>query len=160
MTDTFPINDTVGAWVPHGRFVVRGAAGGPLGGLTFAAKDLYDVAGRVTGAGNPSWLATHAPASRTSPVTIAACTPLPTTSPMTRNNSPSGPAITSCSTGRPRAGGAGSAPTVNRGSASPPARPPRPVAFELSTAGATLTGAWNGDGAPAVLAALTALPAR
>lgn len=68
MTDIFPINDTVGAWAPHGRFVVRGAAGGPLGGLTFAAKDLYDVAGRVTGAGNPSWLATHAPATRTSPV--------------------------------------------------------------------------------------------
>ena len=30
----FPIDDTVGAWVPHGRFVVNGAAGGPLAGLS------------------------------------------------------------------------------------------------------------------------------
>ncbi len=55
----FPINDTVGAWVPHGKFTVAGQAGGPLSGLTFAAKDLFDVAGHPTGAGNPSWLATH-----------------------------------------------------------------------------------------------------
>lgn len=55
----FPINDTVGAWVPHGKFTVAGQAGGPLSGLSFAAKDLFDVAGHPTGAGNPSWLATH-----------------------------------------------------------------------------------------------------
>ncbi len=53
-----------GAWVPHGRFVVEGAPSGPLAGLTFAAKDLFDVAGHVTGAGNPTWLATHAPATQ------------------------------------------------------------------------------------------------
>jgi amidase len=56
---TFPIDDTVGAWVPHGRFVIDGAAQGPLRGLRFAVKDLYDVAGHPTGAGNPTWLATH-----------------------------------------------------------------------------------------------------
>jgi amidase len=55
----FPITDTVGAWVPHGQFTVSGQADGPLAGLTFAAKDLFDVAGHPTGAGNPSWLATH-----------------------------------------------------------------------------------------------------
>ena len=33
-------------------------------GLTFAAKDLFDVAGYVTGSGNPDWERTHAPARR------------------------------------------------------------------------------------------------
>ncbi|MDQ8023257.1 MAG: amidase [Moraxellaceae bacterium] len=57
---TFPIDDTVNAWVPHGRFVIDGAPGGPLAGLRFAVKDVFDVAGHPTGAGNPTWLATHA----------------------------------------------------------------------------------------------------
>ena len=35
---------------------------GPLSGLTFASKDIFDVAGHVTGGGNPAWKATHAPA--------------------------------------------------------------------------------------------------
>ena len=51
-----------GAFVPHGRIRVEGAADGPLRGLTFAAKDLFDVAGHGTSAGNPDWLATHRPA--------------------------------------------------------------------------------------------------
>jgi amidase len=42
-----------------------GTADGPLAGLTFAAKDIYDVAGYVTGGGNPDWKATHAAAART-----------------------------------------------------------------------------------------------
>jgi amidase len=67
----FDIDDTVGAWVPHGRFVVRGADTGPLAGLHFAAKDLFDVAGHVTGAGNPTWLATHEPAATTNPIVLA-----------------------------------------------------------------------------------------
>ena len=57
-----------GAWVPHGRFVVAGAAEGELRGLRFAAKDVFDVAGHPTGAGNPAWLATHAPAQKTNPL--------------------------------------------------------------------------------------------
>lgn len=66
----FPIQDTVGAWVPHGKFTVAGQAGGPLSSLTFAAKDLFDVAGQPTGAGNPSWLATHpVPAQHSAVVT-------------------------------------------------------------------------------------------
>ena len=35
---------------------------GPLAGLTFASKDIFDVAGKVTGGGNPAWRATHGPA--------------------------------------------------------------------------------------------------
>lgn len=56
---SFAIDDEVGAWVPHGRFVIEGRPGGALAGLRFAAKDLFDVAGHPTGAGNPRWLATH-----------------------------------------------------------------------------------------------------
>jgi amidase len=56
------------AWVPHGRFVIAGVAEGKLRGLRFAAKDVFDVAGHATGAGNPTWLATHAPAQKTSPL--------------------------------------------------------------------------------------------
>ena len=31
------LTDTVGAWVPHGRFLRPGQASGPLSGLRFAA---------------------------------------------------------------------------------------------------------------------------
>ena len=34
---------------------IPGAPSGPLTGLTFAAKDLFDVAGHPTGGGNPDW---------------------------------------------------------------------------------------------------------
>jgi amidase len=53
------VPDIARAFVPHGHFRIEGAARGPLAGLTFVAKDLYDVAGHSTGAGNPTWLATH-----------------------------------------------------------------------------------------------------
>lgn len=43
---------------------IAGAGIGSLAGLTFAAKDLLDVAGHVTGGGNPDWARTHAPATR------------------------------------------------------------------------------------------------
>lgn len=39
-----------------------GAEAGPLSGLSFAVKDVIDVAGTITGAGNPAWAASHAPA--------------------------------------------------------------------------------------------------
>ena len=44
---------------------VPGAPDGPLSGLTFAAKDIFDVAGHVTGGGNPDWQRTHGTAERT-----------------------------------------------------------------------------------------------
>lgn len=43
----------------HGHIFRAGRPGGPLSGLQFALKDLFDVAGVPTGAGNPDWLATH-----------------------------------------------------------------------------------------------------
>jgi amidase len=56
------MQDTLGAFIP-GATVQRAPRGsGPLSGLTFAAKDLFDVAGFVTGCGNPDWAATHEPA--------------------------------------------------------------------------------------------------
>lgn len=48
-------DDRVGAFVPGPRVRIEGKAGGPLSGLSFAAKDLFDVAGQVTGGGNPDW---------------------------------------------------------------------------------------------------------
>src|SRR3954454_24623082 len=56
-------SDDIGAFVPGQRFRIEGRAGGPLSGLTFAAKDLIDVAGHPTGGGNPDW-------ARTNPVPI------------------------------------------------------------------------------------------
>ena len=50
---------------------VTGAAVGPLSGLTFAAKDIFDVAGHVTGGGNPDWQRTHGPAEQTAPTVQA-----------------------------------------------------------------------------------------
>lgn len=41
---------------------------GCLSGFRFVFKDLFDVAGYVTGAGNPQWLVTHEPAQATSPL--------------------------------------------------------------------------------------------
>jgi amidase len=41
------------------RFVIEPTAGGPLSGTPFAVKDIFDVAGRPTGCGNPTWRATH-----------------------------------------------------------------------------------------------------
>ena len=40
---------------------------GALSGLTFAAKDIIDVEGHITGCGNPDWLRTHEKALRTAP---------------------------------------------------------------------------------------------
>jgi len=47
--------DDIGAFVPGPRVRLDGRAGGPLAGLTFAAKDLFDVAGVPTGGGNHDW---------------------------------------------------------------------------------------------------------
>ena len=55
---------STGAFCPHGDFEIEGAPSGPLHGLTFAVKDIFDIAGRVTGCGNPDWLASHPPATR------------------------------------------------------------------------------------------------
>ncbi|WJG07591.1 amidase [Aliiglaciecola sp. LCG003] len=38
-----------------------------LSGMTVAIKDLFDIKGLVTGAGNPAWQATHLPSNSTAP---------------------------------------------------------------------------------------------
>ena len=49
------------------KLSVVGSPSGPLAGTTFVAKDLYDVRGYPTGAGNPDWERTHEPAAATAP---------------------------------------------------------------------------------------------
>jgi amidase len=49
------MTDTINAFVPGPRIKIDGAPTGPLAGLTFAAKDLFDVAGHPTGGGNHDW---------------------------------------------------------------------------------------------------------
>src|SRR5438270_7030309 len=49
------MSDDIGAFVSGPRVRIEGRAGGPLSGLTFAAKDLFDVAGVPTGGGNHDW---------------------------------------------------------------------------------------------------------
>jgi amidase len=57
------VQDTLGAFVPGTNVHREARCAGPLSALTFAAKDLFDVAGLVTGCGNPDWAATHEPAA-------------------------------------------------------------------------------------------------
>ena len=45
----------VNPFVPGTDIRISGAASGPLMGLTFAAKDLFDIAGFSTGGGSPDW---------------------------------------------------------------------------------------------------------
>lgn len=52
------MEDTAKAFIEI--FELDGAPGGPLSGLTFCAKDIYDVAGHQTGCGSPDWAASHA----------------------------------------------------------------------------------------------------
>jgi amidase len=60
------MHDTVNAFVDI--FTLEGAADGPLSGLTFGSKDLFDVAGKTTGCGSPQWAQTHAAAGSHAPV--------------------------------------------------------------------------------------------
>ncbi len=59
------------AFVPGPPVSLRATGSGPLDGLRFAAKDLFDVAGHVTGYGNPDWARTHPPAAATAPAIMA-----------------------------------------------------------------------------------------
>lgn len=49
------MTDGIGAFVPGTDIRLEGVENGPLKGLTFAAKDLFDVAGYPTGGGNHDW---------------------------------------------------------------------------------------------------------
>ena len=50
-----PVSEDIGAFVPGPRVRIEGRRDGPLAGLTFVAKDLFDVAGVPTGGGNHDW---------------------------------------------------------------------------------------------------------
>ncbi len=59
-----PLADPLDAFCKDTDAYLSGRLGGSLSSLTFAAKDIFDVAGHVTGGGNPDWKATHPPADR------------------------------------------------------------------------------------------------
>ena len=59
--------DTCNAFVPGEIITVGPGRAGKLSSLTFAVKELYDVKGFVTGAGNPHWKKTHPVAEATAP---------------------------------------------------------------------------------------------
>ncbi len=61
------MTESLGAFVAHAAVRLEGSTDGPLAGLEFAAKDLFDVAGVVTGCGSPDWIRTHGPAKSTAP---------------------------------------------------------------------------------------------
>ncbi|MEM6637814.1 MAG: amidase [Pseudomonadota bacterium] len=62
------MKDTVNAFTPHAPFRDYEPAGdGPLSDLTFAVKDLFDVEGMITGAGNPTWARGQVPAQHDAP---------------------------------------------------------------------------------------------
>ena len=61
--------DQLGAFCRHTHVELAGAASGPLAGLTFGLKDIFNVAGHKTGFGCPDWLRTHDAATMHAPVT-------------------------------------------------------------------------------------------
>ncbi len=61
------VEDPVGALLDEPFDPVPGADQGPLAGTTLAVKDLFAVAGHVTGAGQPTWAATHDPETEHAP---------------------------------------------------------------------------------------------
>ena len=57
--------DPAGAFCRDNHVALAGRPDGPLAGLTFGVKDIFDIAGSRTGFGNPTWLETHPPAEAT-----------------------------------------------------------------------------------------------
>ncbi len=62
------MRDPVGAFCEYGRAERRTRDDGPLAGLRFGVKDLFDVADVPTGAGSPDWLASHPVPTKTASV--------------------------------------------------------------------------------------------
>jgi amidase len=62
------VSDDHGAFVPGPRTRREPTGQGALSGLSFAVKDLIDVAGVVSTGGNPDWAATHEAALQDAPV--------------------------------------------------------------------------------------------
>ena len=59
-----------GAFAPGPRCSAAATGRGSLDGLSFAVKDLIDIAGFVTGGGNPDWRRSHGAARQTSPAVV------------------------------------------------------------------------------------------
>jgi amidase len=53
------VHPSTAPFVPGPQIRIEGRSSGPLTGLTFAAKDLFDVAGQPTGGGNHDWARWH-----------------------------------------------------------------------------------------------------
>jgi amidase len=68
-TDTgIAADDHLGAFCRDNAVALKASGNGVLDGKTFGVKDVLDIEGTVTGFGNPDWLATHLPATRTASV--------------------------------------------------------------------------------------------
>ncbi|MBT9489133.1 MAG: amidase [Rubrivivax sp.] len=65
------LNDTARAFMPYPAVPVRHASTGPLAGLRFGVKDLFDVAGYPTSGGQPMMLALSGIKTRHAPVVQA-----------------------------------------------------------------------------------------
>ena len=65
------MTDEFGAFMPDVDIHISGAPGGALSGLTFAAKDVFDVEGYTTSNGNPAWRETHSLPTVTAPAVKA-----------------------------------------------------------------------------------------
>jgi amidase len=63
-----PLGALVPGWEPSGD---ANSHDGALAGLSVVVKDVIDVAGAVTGGGNPDWAAAHEPASEDAPALSA-----------------------------------------------------------------------------------------
>jgi amidase len=66
-----PIQDSAQAFIPGARLEIAPTGTGVLDGLSFAVKDLFDVAGHPTSYGNPDWERTHPVAAATAPAVLA-----------------------------------------------------------------------------------------
>ncbi|MFN0603816.1 amidase [Facklamia hominis] len=61
-----PPYDALQAFVRENHIALEGAAKGPLKGMAFAVKDVFDIVGSTYSNGHPAWLHTHEPATETS----------------------------------------------------------------------------------------------
>ena len=59
------ISDPLNAFCKDTNAYLEGIPGGPLSNMTFAAKDIFDIQGHVTGGGNPDWRASQVVAKET-----------------------------------------------------------------------------------------------
>src|SRR5215813_13326676 len=64
-------SDPVNAFADYPDVPVANAPAGPLAGLTFAVKDIFDVAGYPTGCGNPVKRRESGPAQGHAPIVAA-----------------------------------------------------------------------------------------